>query len=301
MKKFVAGGNDAGQRLDKFLTKLLVGASKGMLYKWLRKKRVKVNGKKTDIDYIIQPGDVLELYINDEFFKDADPEKAANLKKELPLKVVYEDENILIADKPSGIAAHGEDGCLLDRVQSYLFKKGEYSPECENTFAPALCNRIDKNTSGLVIAAKNAAALRGINEKIRDREINKYYLLRTEGNITPPEGVIEGYTLKNERERKVYFYKSEVPGSKYCKTLYRTLDNEGTVEALLLTGRTHQIRASFATMGYPLRGDVKYGAKANGRHDFQQLRAYKIEFNFSTHAGELEYLNGKVITADTKF
>ncbi|MBR5613929.1 MAG: RluA family pseudouridine synthase [Clostridia bacterium] len=300
MKKFIAGSNDAGQRLDKFLTKLLVGASKGMIYKWLRKKRVKVNGKKQDISYMLCEGDVLELYINDEFFKEADGAETSRLEGALPLTVVYEDKNILVADKPSGIAAHGEDGCLLERVQGYLLRKGEYLPQSENTFAPALCNRIDKNTSGLVIAAKTAAALRGINEKIRNREINKYYVLKVEGRINPSEGKISGYTLKNESERKVYFYKTEVPGSKYCETLYRTLDSDGTVEALLITGRTHQIRASFAALGHPLAGDVKYGAKKNGRNDFQQLRAYKLEFNFSTPSGELEYLNGKVIQTDWK-
>lgn len=298
MKRFVAGSNDAGQRLDKFLTKLLTGASKSMIYKWLRKKRVKVNGKKQDISYVLQQGDVLELYINDEFFAERAFDKEKELEKELPLAVVYEDDNILVADKPAGIAAHGEDGCLLDRVQSYLFKKGEYLPENENTFAPALCNRIDKNTTGLVMAAKNAMALRGINEKIRKREINKYYVLKVEGKINPSEGCIEGYTLKNEKERKVYFYKTELPMSRYCKTWYRTLDDDGTVEALLMTGRTHQIRASFAAIGHPLLGDVKYGAKKNGRYNFQQLRAYRIEFNFSTPAGELEYLKGKVIETD---
>ena len=138
MKKFIAGSNDAGQRLDKFLTKLLVGASKGMIYKWLRKKRVKVNGKKQDISYMLCEGDVLELYINDEFFEEAEGTETSRLESALPLTVVYEDKNILVADKPSGIAAHGEDGCLLERVQGYLLRKGEYLPQSENTFAPAL-------------------------------------------------------------------------------------------------------------------------------------------------------------------
>ena len=139
MKRIVAGPNDAGQRLDKFLAKLLKTASMGMIYKWLRKKRVKVNGKKQDISYMLCKGDILELYINDEFFDDAKP-VANHLKKDFQLKTVYEDENILIADKPSGISCHGEDGCLLDRIQAYLFKKGEYDPKKEQTFAPALCN-----------------------------------------------------------------------------------------------------------------------------------------------------------------
>ncbi len=298
MKKFVAGSNDAGQRLDKYLSKLLKNASMGMIYKWIRKKRVKINGKKQEISYQLKTGDVLELYINDEFFDD-DKKSLAHLEKAVSLKVVYEDDNLLIADKPSGIAAHGEENCLLDNIQAYLFQKGEYEPRLEQTFAPSLCNRIDKNTSGLVVAAKNAAALRMINEKIRDREIRKFYLLRVENpERLKTHGKIEGYTLKNEAQRKVYFYESEVKGSKGCATLFRKLTEDGLVEAELLTGRTHQIRASFSYLGCPLEGDVKYGAKKNGGSDFQQLRAYKIEFDFKTPAGELEYLKGKVVVAE---
>ncbi len=297
MKRFTIGQNDAGQRLDKFLSKLIKDVPMSMIYKWLRKKRVKVNGKKQEISYILKVGDVLELYINDEFFSEA----SETVKKSLPLLVVYEDKNILVADKPSGISAHGEDGCLLERVQSYLFEKGEYDPKAENTFAPALCNRIDKNTSGLVIAAKNAAALRVINEKLKNREIDKFYVARAENApISPKEGKIEGYTLKNEAERKVYFYKDAKKGAKPCLTFYRCLDDAGLVEVKLVSGRTHQIRASFAAIGHPLVGDVKYGAKKNGGKDFQMLRAYKIEFNFVTSAGELDYLKGKRIETDPK-
>lgn len=297
MKKFIAGQNDAGQRLDKFLTKLLKDAPINMIYKWIRKKRVKVNGKKQEISYILQQGDVLELYINDEFFK----KQSSEVKESLPLSVVYEDKNILIADKPSGVSAHSEDGCLLERVWYYLFQKGEYDPKNEQTFAPSLCNRIDKNTSGLVIAAKNAAALRIINEKLKNREIDKFYVARAENApIVPASGKIEGYTLKNEAERKVYFYKDAKKGAKHCLTFYRCLDDAGLVEVKLISGRTHQIRASFAAIGHPLMGDVKYGAKKNGGKDFQMLRAYKIEFNFVTSAGELDYLKGKRIEADPK-
>ncbi len=295
MKEFVVGPNDAGQRLDKFLSKLLIGASMGMIYKWLRKKRVKVNGKKQDISYQLLTGDVLELYINDEFFEE-NKGVPDFLKKEVCLSVVFEDENILVADKPSGISVHGGEGSLLDEIQAYLFQKGEYNPQSEATFAPSLCNRIDRNTSGLVIAAKNAMALRIINEKLRNREINKFYLLRVENpERLPKSGRIEGYALKNEAERKIYFYEKRVEGAKFCQTLFRKLD-DGWVEAELITGRTHQIRAGFAHLGCPLMGDVKYGAKKNGKKDFQQLRAYKIEFDFKEPAGELEYLNGRTIS-----
>ncbi len=293
MKKLIIGKNDAGQRLDKFLAKLMKNAPMGMIYKWIRKKRVKVNGKKQEISYMLTVGDALELYINDEFFDDA----PKIVKKSSPLAVVYEDTNLLIADKPSGIAAHGEEDCLLDRIQSYLFEKGEYDPNRENTFAPSLCNRIDKNTSGLVIAAKNAAALRLINEKLKNREIDKFYAAKVEGELKSKEGTIEGYTKKDEKNRKMEFFKTETSGAKYCKTQYKVI-RDNLVEVKLLTGRTHQIRASFAAIGHPLVGDVKYGAAKNGRRDFQMLRAYKIEFNFKTPAEGLEYLNGKVIETD---
>ncbi len=295
MKQFIIGENDAGQRLDKFLAKLLKNAPMGMIYKWIRKKRVKVGGKKQEISYMLKAGDRLELYINDEFFEQA-PKTVA---KSSPLDVVYEDKNLLIADKPSGIAAHGEADSLLDRMQSYLFEKGEYNPDIENTFAPSLCNRIDKNTSGLVIGAKNAMTLRLVNEKLKNREIDKYYVARVQGELNSKCGVIEGYTKKNERDRKMEFYKNEVSGSKYCKTEYKVLEGN-LVEIKLETGRTHQIRASFGSIGNPLVGDVKYGAAKNGRRDFQMLRAYKIRFNFQTPAQELEYLKGKTIETDIK-
>ncbi len=291
MKKITATKNDAGQRLDKFLSKLLKDAPMGMIYKWLRKKRVKVNGKKQEISYILNEGDVLELYINDEFFESG----TAEIKPSLPVDVVYEDGNILVVSKPSGIAVHGEKDGLLERVVGYLCEKGEYAPNLEHTFRPALCNRIDKNTSGLVIAAKNAAALRIINEKLKNREIDKFYIMRVEKIPNPPSGKISGYTLKNERERKVYFYETPVKGAKPALTFYRALGSSGLVEAQLISGRTHQIRASFSHIGCPLSGDVKYGAKKNNRNDFQQLCAYKLKFSFKTPAGELEYLNNKVI------
>ena len=297
MKKIIATQNDSGQRLDKFLTKLLKDAPMGMIYKWIRKKRVKINGKKENPSYMIKDGDVLELYINDEFFSAPNHTQKGASK---PV-IVYQDKNIVVLDKPSGVASHGEEDSLLDRITNHLIETGEFDPNAEHTFSPALCNRLDKNTSGLVIAAKNAAALREINNKIKLREIEKYYVLKTEKPPVPPQGIIEGYTLKNEKERKVYFYKDAVPGAKHSKTLYRTLDNDGTVEVQLVTGRTHQIRASFAYIGSPLVGDVKYGASKNGKKDFQMLRSYKLVFNFKTPAGELDYLNGKVIQTDFNF
>lgn len=302
MRTVTAGKNDAGQRLDRFLTKLLYGAPAGMIYKWLRKKRVKVNGKKADGAYRLCEGDKLELYINDEFFAENEEKKsdlAGYLLKKPNLTAVYEDENILVADKPSGLCAHSpygtDEDCLLYRVRAYLYQKGEYDPIGENTFAPSLCNRIDRNTSGLVIAAKNAAALREMNEKIRDGEVEKYYVLRCEGVMSPPEGRLEGYIKKDEKTRSVRFFKEQTEGAKHAVTEYRVIDRSGLTEVRLLTGRTHQIRASFAAAGHPLAGDVKYGAAKNGERSFQELRAYKLVFNFKTPSENLGYLSGKTI------
>lgn len=296
MRSFAVGRNDAGQRLDKFLTKLLKNAPKGMLYKWIRKKRVKVNGKKCEIGYVLCEGDFLELYINDEFF-GAEKKAAEYLSGNAEVSVVFEDENILIVDKPSGMKAHDGDDSLLSRICAYLYQKGEYDPQCERTFAPALCNRIDRNTSGLVIAAKNAAALREMNEKLRNRQVRKLYLLRTEKCISPAEGEIRGYVKKDEATRKMKFSFKPFDDAKLCVTKYRALDTEGLIEAELLTGRTHQIRASFAAIGYPLCGDVKYGAGKNGGNTYQELRAYKLIFAFEPSGGVLDELSGKTVEA----
>lgn len=298
MRKIIVGKNDAGQRLDSFLGKLLKDAPKSLLYKWLRKKRIKVNSKKQEIFYRLCEGDEILLYVNDEFFLEN--ENLYSEKNFSDLKVCYEDENILIADKPKGMSVHSDgknEENLIDNIRVYLYKKGEYTPETENVFAPQLCHRIDKNTSGLVIAAKNAEALRIINEKIRIREIRKQYLLYAEGGFKEKKGTIKGYTKKDEKTNTVKFSFDYFEGAKEAITEYECLDG-GQVLAELKTGRTHQIRASFSAIGHPLVGDVKYGAKKDGKKTYQNLRAKKIIFDFKTESGILNYLKGKEITAD---
>lgn len=298
MQKIIVGKNDAGQRLDKFLGKLLKDAPKSLLYKWLRKKRIKVNSKKQEISYRLMEGDEILLYVNDEFFSGN--ENSYSEKNVSDLKVCYEDENILIADKPKGMSVHSDgknEENLIDNIRAYLYKKGEYTPEAENVFAPQLCHRIDKNTSGLVIAAKNAEALRVINEKIRMREIRKQYLLYAESEFREKRGTIRGYTKKDEKTNTVKFSFKPFEGAKEAITEYECLDG-GQVLAELKTGRTHQIRASFSAIGHPLVGDVKYGAKKDGKKTYQNLRAKKIIFDFKTDSGILDYLKGKEITAE---
>jgi len=299
MKRLHIGINDANQRLDKFLVKAVPLLPRGMMYKYIREKRIKLNGRRCDIAHKLDPGDVIELYIPDEFFADR---KLPFLSVTTAISVVYEDDNILLTDKPPGLLVHEDDSCevdtLIHRIQHYLYAKGEYDPEAENSFAPALCNRIDRNTGGIVIAAKNFATLQTMSEKIKQREVRKLYLCLVCGAPNPPEATLKGWHTKDSATNTVRITREPQPGAKTALTHYKTLRNDGAhslVEVELLTGRTHQIRAHMASIGHPLLGDTKYGhkeVKAGGRK-FQALYSYKIIFAFKTPAGCLEYLNGR--------
>ena len=302
MKEFTIGANDAGQRLDRFLAKAVPLLPASLAQKYIRIKRIKCNGARVERDTRLQAGDVLQLYINDEFF-DKPREDNAYLTVAAPkLNIVYEDENILLVDKRPGLAVHPHDGAeygrtLIDHIQAYLYQKREWSPRGENSFTPALCNRIDRNTGGIVIAAKTAEALRVMNQKIKDREIDKRYLAIVEGTPKPPKGALKGYLFKDAKKNRVFVTDTPQPGSKSCHTNYITLASRNglsLVECELITGRTHQIRAQFAHAGHPLLGDGKYG-KLDKRFDrnYQALYSYKLTFTFTTEAGSLESLNGK--------
>ena len=305
MREFTIGKNDAGQRLDRWLGKTLPLLPAPLAQKYIRLKRVKVGGKGSKRDYRLQEGDLLQLYINDEFF-DAPTEDNAFLSVFNPvLDIVYEDENIIICNKRPGLLCHPDQGeyvsTLITHIQAYLYQKKEWSPRWENSFAPALCNRIDRNTGGLVIAAKTAEALRILNDKIKDREISKFYLAAVVGKMTPPQGELRGFLLKDEVKKQVSVYQKPVPGGKSAVTRYKTLqvkDGLSLVECELLTGRTHQIRAQFAHAGHPLVGDGKYGRRADNQRlerKGQALWSYKLVFDFPTNAGALEYLKGKTL------
>ena len=302
MKELTIGPNDAGQRLDRFLAKAVPLLPASLAQKYIRIKRIKRNGARVERDTRLTAGDVLQLYINDEFF-DKPREDNAYLTVASPkLTVVYEDDQILLVDKRPGLAVHPHDGAeygrtLIDHIQAYLYQKREWNPRGENSFTPALCNRIDRNTGGIVIAAKTAEALRVMNQKIKDRELDKRYLAIVEGTPTPREGSLKGYLFKDARKNRVFVSDTPQPGSKTCQTNYRTLASKNglsLVECELITGRTHQIRAQFAHAGHPLLGDGKYG-KLDKRFDrsYQALYSYKLTFQFTTGAGALEYLNGK--------
>ena len=307
MKELTIGANDATQRLDRFLAKAVPLLPASLAQKYIRIKRIKCNGARAERDQRLQEGDVLQLYINDEFF-DKPREDNAYLTVATPkITIVYEDENIILVDKRPGLAVHPHDGAeygrtLIDHIQAYLYQKREWSPRGENSFAPALCNRIDRNTGGLVIAAKNAETLRIINQKIKDREMDKRYLAIIEGTPRPAKGSLKGYLFKDAKKNRVFVTDTPQTGAKSCQTNYITLasaDGLSLVECELITGRTHQIRAQFAHAGHPLLGDGKYG-KLNKKFDrnYQALYSYKLTFRFSTDAGILSYLDGKTFQVD---
>ena len=302
MKELTIQHNDAGQRLDRFLAKAVPLLPASLAQKYIRIKRIKLNGARAERDTRLKEGDVLQLYINDEFF-DKPREDNAYLTVASPkLNIVYEDDQILLVDKRPGLAVHPHDGAeygrtLIDHIQAYLYQKREWSPRSENSFTPALCNRIDRNTGGIVIAAKTAEALRVMNQKIKDREMDKRYLAIVEGTPKPKEGSLKGYLFKDAKQNRVFVTDTPQPGSKSCQTDYRILSSANglsLVECKLITGRTHQIRAQFAHAGHPLLGDGKYG-KLDKRFDrnYQALYSYRLRFDFTTDAGSLDYLNGK--------
>lgn len=299
MKEIEIGKNDSGQRLDRFLEKALPLLPSSLCQKYIRIKRIKVNGRPSKREYRLCEGDKLSLYINDEFFGTSAKENSYLEISNPKLSIIYEDDNILLADKKPGMLAHadkpGFQNTLIDNIQAYLYQNGRWLPEEENSFTPALCNRIDRNTGGIVIAAKTAVALRIINEKIKNRELDKYYLCIVHGIPLPPSGTLEGYTFKDSTKNQVHVLSHPEKGTKAATTQYKTLaekDGLSLVQCRLLTGRSHQIRAQFSAAGHPLLGDTKYGAP-KGNEPYQALYSYKLVFAFSSPADELEYLKNR--------
>lgn len=305
MKEFTINRNDSGQRVDKFLQKAVPRMPQSLMYKYIRMKRIKLNGKRCEISTRLNEGDVMQLYINDEFFDTA--AETEFLTAPPVLNIVYEDENILLVDKKNGLVVHEDDektaDTLINRILHYLYDKGEYKPEEENSFVPALCNRLDRNTGGIVIAAKNAESLRILNQKIKDRELEKRYLCITVGIPPKKHDTMTAYLEKNADGNTVKVTDKKTPSNKTIITTYDVLKTVGRlalVEVKLETGRTHQIRAHFAHIGCPLLGDGKYGINQVNREykvKTQALYSYKLKFTFAgDDNGCLDYLNGREFT-----
>lgn len=294
--------NDAGQRLDRFLAKAVPLMPASLAQKKIRTKDIKVNGKRAQRDQRLQQGDTVQLYLDDSFFQTPAPENAWKKVSAPRLNVVYEDEHLLLVDKRPGLAVHPHDGAeygrtLIDQIQAYLYQKGDWDPKAAHGFTPALCNRIDRNTGGIVIAAKTAEALRVMNQKVKDRELKKNYLAVVHSVPRPRQGTFENYLFKDAVKNRVYVTEKPQKGSRTAVTRYRTLashDGLSLVECELITGRTHQIRAQFAHAGCPLLGDGKYGKLGpRAERKYQALYSYRLEFCFTTPAGALEPLNGR--------
>lgn len=306
MREFTISSNDAGQRLDRFLSKAVPLLPAGLAQKYIRLKRIKLNGKRTKHDTRLQPGDVLQCYLNDSFF--AQPEEQDTFLSQFrpSLRILYEDSHLLLVDKRPGLVVHADETekvhTLIHHIQAYLYQKGEWDPKAEHAFAPALCNRIDRNTGGIVIAAKDAETLRILNDKIRNHELQKSYLCIVLGRPDPPSGTIEGFLTKDDTHNQVSFSRHPSPSSRSAITHYRTLAHRAGLslaECTLVTGRTHQIRVSMAAIGHPLLGDGKYGNGTINRQygeTRQLLYAYRLSFPLPTDAGILNYLRNQTFT-----
>ena len=298
--------NEAGQRLDRFLRKLLKDVSLGDIYKLFRKNKVKVNGKRCKENQMLELHDMVTLYMDLDLGRATETgERKEN--RQVKLDVVFEDNNILLVTKPAGLLTHPDEGkaadTMVDRALSYLSAKTENK---SLTFSPAVCNRLDRNTGGIVIVAKNYKTLKAVNQIIRDRHIKKLYLCIIRGSISG-KGELKNYLVKDEKSNRVSITDEKVKGASEIHTKYEVLkynDEYSLLEVELVTGKSHQIRAHFASVNHPLIGDTKYGDnkvnrffRENFKLEHQFLFASRIEFkediSLIEELSDMHYMAGR--------
>ncbi|MBE5961325.1 MAG: RluA family pseudouridine synthase [Lachnospiraceae bacterium] len=316
MKEVTVSKNEAGQRMDKLLAKILNKAPKSFFYKMLRKKNITLNGKKAEGNEKLNEGDVIRLFLSDETIAGFSEEMQVQTVK-AAFQVLYEDENILVVDKPAGLLsqkAEKNDISLVEHIISYLIENKSITKEELNSFKPGVCNRLDRNTTGIVVAGKTLKGLQVMSELFRDRSIHKYYRTIVKGVVTKAER-IDGYLIKDEAKNKVTIIRDEAKAKQYEKNADMTVSRIETeytpiqsgngytlLEVKLITGKTHQIRAHLASQGHPLIGDFKYGDKKINaffkekyKLDAQLLHSYRLEF--PEMKDEFEKVSKKVIVA----
>lgn len=306
MKNIVITKNEAGQRLDKLLQKYLNKAPKSFIYKMLRKKNITLNGKKADGSEKLVEQDEIRLFLSDETLTNFSEVMVTKVKHNLT--IVYEDKNIMVINKPVGVLsqkAKPEDVSLVEEVISYLLDKKELTVEELKSFKPSICNRLDRNTSGIVVAGKTLIGLQTMAEVFKDRSLHKYYYCIVSGQVKEKK-LIEGYLSKDEKTNKVTVLKKEIKDASPIKTEYEPLlvGNQYTLLSVkLITGRSHQIRAHLQSIGHPIVGDYKYGNRKTNDYfkkkyglESQLLHSYRLVF--PKIEGELSNLSYKEIKAE---
>ena len=307
MKEFIIQKNEENQRFDKYLKKLLPNATTSFLYKMMRKKNIVINKKKVEGNEKLKAGDVVSIFLSDETFEKfhmnlEELKKEYDLLKSLTLKglkVVYEDDEMIVADKPYNMLsqkASDKDLSANEYLLGYMINKGELSFEEYQTFRPSVVNRLDRNTTGLLLFGKTLNALQQLGEGIRERSIEKYYRAIVAGELQE-ELELKGYLLKDEKTNKVSYHKEQVEGSDYIETGVKPIQSKNgltLVEIHLVTGKTHQIRLHLSTIGHPILGDMKYGDE---RINKKYYDSHKVNHQL-LHAYRLEFPDGKVVKAE---